>query len=356
MRALILAALLLAAVDPERPGWMLQECDRLNRRPHGAIARDEIQRARQAVLALQAAVARGDPKAEDLLDAAQRAFDQASGKIDAAQEDFHRADTLAFYADVALHNSRPDERKAVRESRALIVQMMRELDEGNPAYRATVERAELLLGPVLAEIDRRDRLLRNVIFGSLLASIVFAVVVFRLYRRQKPLSGKARALLLQREGALEIKTDALFKLLHRVEAITPGKPGEARGPLAHRVDELFVLVASASRVAREAAALLSPETIWRRLLRALSRKPALRAIDLLRDRPIEFHPEEGVELVLRGPLGEKERLSGPLSSYESFSLRFDELIAQFDARAAAVFDEVSRAEQEAIAGKPKRKG
>ncbi|MCB1128686.1 MAG: hypothetical protein KDM81_19480, partial [Verrucomicrobiae bacterium] len=69
---------------------------------------------------------------------------------------------------------------------------------------------------------------------------------------------------------------------------------------------------------------------------------------LLRDEPISFRPEEGLELVVRGPRTERDRLIGDLGSYQPFRTSFNDLIGTFNRHAGEALDSLDRIESSVI--------
>lgn len=165
-----------------------------------------------------------------------------------------------------------------------------------------------------------------------------------LNRRRRGSKRDAEALLGAWSTALNEKSSALVELLDRTQTIL-GNSAEAvavrfagqslqLGQQTIRdVDELFIMSACAGRIHRDTLALVQPAGWAARVTSLFAARRYRAAIRRLRDQPIAFRPEEGLELVLRGRKSARDTLLGSLESYQPFTLSFSELIAAFNERA-----------------------
>lgn len=246
-----------------------------------------------------------------------------------------------------------DSLRAARESHA----------RGESRYAAELAAASQSLDVAHGQIDaarqtaeRRRLLASSALGGSLL---LVAVVLLVLNRRRRPIKREAETLLQDWRAALGEKTTALFALLDRRGTVVGSSVAEAGAryqrdtlDLARRViadvDELFIMAACVDRVLRDAETALTPKILWTQLAHLFRRQPYRRALRLLRDEPIAFRPDEGLELVVRGPRTERDRLIGELSSYQPFRSSFNELIEAFNRHAGAALDGLDRIESSVV--------
>ncbi len=192
---------------------------------------------------------------------------------------------------------------------------------------------------------RAARLRRQAAAGGGAAAAAGAgALLFGLNRRRRGPRSEALALVQTWTAGLNEKTVALFDLLDRVRTVLGGSTEEVAERYAGRtleagqriirdVDELSIMSACAGRVLGEAQALIEPAGWGGRARAWISAGPYREAIRRLRDEPIRFRPEEGLELVIRGPRTERETLLGHLESYQPFTMTFTELIDAFNERA-----------------------
>jgi hypothetical protein len=165
-----------------------------------------------------------------------------------------------------------------------------------------------------------------------------------LSRRRKPIKVEAEELLASWDRGFDSKTQSLFKLLDRTaviigsEADLPkrGYTGETltlSKQTIEDVDELFIMSSAVDRVLREARKLVHPSYSTFQVINKLSTNRYLKAMKLLRDQPITFSPEDGIEPILRVD-GEKEKseLLGKIEAYKPFALSFTQLVDAFNER------------------------
>lgn len=181
-----------------------------------------------------------------------------------------------------------------------------------------------------------------------------------LNRRRLASKLDAEGLFRQLQTALREKTNALFALLDRRATVVGSSSAEAARRYAgatlelsrqaiRDVDELFIMSACVDRVLADARAILRPVRVGPQLLNLFRRAPYRRVLRLLRDEPIAFRPDEGLELIVRGERTERDRLLGDVHAYQPFAMTFEGLIAAFNERAAralAAFDRIEQAAPE----------
>ncbi|MFP2934668.1 hypothetical protein ACLESO_58085, partial [Pyxidicoccus sp. 3LG] len=214
-----------------------------------------------------------------------------------------------------------------------------------------------LAGIQKAEAERALRVF-GVFVGSVALLTVLGIARFRRNRRRR----EALTRYTQWRTAIDEKTQALFGLLDRTHGVAgrsredieqryAGVSRERALKLASDVDELFLLSVAAARVLGEADTWLTGGTgVLNWFGKHLTTGRYARVTHLLRDQPIAFHPDEGVELVLRGGRTDTQKLIGPLASYQPFSLSFEALVEAFNTRAAnalAALDSLEHAPERA---------
>ena len=195
------------------------------------------------------------------------------------------------------------------------------------------------------EADATTRRYRNgaITGGSGLLACLAGGGVY-LSRRRKPLKVEAEELLASWDRGFDKKTESLFQLLDRTavvigsEADLPqrGYTGETLSlsqKTIEDVDELFIMSSAVDRILREARELVHPKHSTFQVVNTLSTNRYLRAMKLLRDQPVTFTPEDGIEPILREDRqNEKTDILGRIESYKPFSLSFTQLVDAFNER------------------------
>ncbi len=217
-----------------------------------------------------------------------------------------------------------------------------EIIRSREALRKKIERQK--------EVDReariRTRQMRNLAFlvGTIAFFLVVAMAIY-LNRRRTKWKREAEDLLASWERGFRQKTDALFELLDRTAVVVGSsadlsKRGYSGETLAlsrktiKDVDELFIMSSAVERVLAEARDEIHPKYGYLRFVNLFASRRYHRAMKLLRDEPIRFAPEEGIELIVRDDATEHRKLLGNLETYTAFALSFNELIAEFNDRAS----------------------
>jgi len=309
--------------------------------PELAEARAALEQARASVLSLR-------PNHQTLLDTAQDSrtkletlltatarhelrLGELTGLLDALEKDPHAE---AVQQDIA------DVHAVLRKAREAFARQDRSYTEplrwSESAYQQAHER--------LAAARSRAAMYR-MFAGIAAVAAVIALLLVRNRRNQH--MRKAAELHAQWRKALDEKMQALFALLDRthlaaghsreeIQKRYSGTTRERALALASEVDELFLLSVGASRVLAQAEELLTGKGALDWVAAQLTASRFVRVTRLLRDEPIAFHPDEGIELVLRGRPTAEQRLIGDLASYQPFSLSFEALIEAFSTRAGNV--------------------
>ncbi len=316
----------------------------------GDLGRLELTGLKIELAAVQAAVEQGDPqsavrKAEALHARVQtllRALEQYP-------RDGRTLESLA--TQLQAEAGRPSASRVpgpVQSARESLEAARREYARGDSSYVALLEAASRAVATARMAVAgaeaaaARQQVFLGMTLFSLLAGA--AVVGLLLNRRRLPVMVEARHLHELWRNALSEKTTALFALLDRRLGVLGESEEETvrryRGgtlqlgrQIIQDVDELFIMSSCAGRVLEQAGELVAPAGIWLRLLNLFGRTRYRQAVALLRDHPIAFKPEEGLELVVRGQRTERDRLAGDLQSYRPFTMTFHELIEAFNQRA-----------------------
>ncbi len=181
-----------------------------------------------------------------------------------------------------------------------------------------------------------------------------------LNRRRLGPKRESEALFTAWEKGLGEKNVALFDLLDRRSSLVGDSAEEAArrysgetlqlgSQVIQDVDEVFIMSSCTGRVLQDAESLLQPRVVWAKLVNLFFAQRYLQALRLLRDHPIEFRPGDALELVVRGPRTEKDRLLGNLASYQPFTMTFNELIDAFNQRAGRALAALDTIESNLIA-------
>ncbi|WP_164016038.1 hypothetical protein [Pyxidicoccus trucidator] len=324
--------------------------------PEVGAAQEALEMARSAAQVLASdrearfaeAVARREAldKVLEELSRSEQRMNALPGLLDAAGQ---RRDAALVQSHLAAS------REALRKAREAF-------ERGEPAFTGRVRASDEAYAVALAGIRKAEaeRALRvfGVFVGSVTLLTVLGIARFRRNRRRR----EALTRYTQWRTAIDEKTQALFGLLERTHAVAgrsredieqryAGVSRERGLKLASDVDELFLLSVAAARVLGEADTWLTGGTgVLNWFGKHLTTGRYARVTRLLRDQPITFHPDEGVEWVLRGGRTDTQKLIGPLASHQPFSLSFEALVEAFNSRAAnalAVLDSLEHAPERA---------
>ncbi len=245
----------------------------------------------------------------------------------------------------------------LQSARQDLAQARLEHERANAAYaaslnsaRQSLREAENRINDSLLDAARRRQF---AVLGSLAALGILGGLGIGLNRRRFPDKREAHQLAALWSKGLEEKTRALFDLLDWVSGVLGASSQEAAQrysgetlkisqQIIQDVDELMIMSACAGRVLSEARARIEPVTISARLLNGFSRRNYRAAIRRLRDEPVAFRPEDGLELVVRGPKTERDSLLGRLESYQPFAMSFNQLMETFNERAGRALSNLER--------------
>jgi hypothetical protein len=319
---------------------------------HPAAARtlaDSVkQRAMSAVRAIEDFLKDGpeiDGVARSLKETAALPFSQAARtELDAGGQSLKQAGLAHARADSAYVAALATARQCVQSARNRAV-------AAAEADRQARERAEA------AARLHRHLILAGTATG-LIALGALGIILNLLRRGRKQ---EALALVEVWSKALDEKTFALFSLLERTHRIVGASREEASQRYAGEtlrlsqqiirdVDELMIMSACATRILNGARGLATPAGAAGRFINLFAAAKYKGTIRRLRDEPIVFQPEEGLELAIRGSKTERERLLGSLESYQPFKLSFNELIAGFNQRAGRALASLDQVETSLVKG------
>jgi hypothetical protein len=316
----------------------------------GDLGRVEMTGLKLELAAIQSAVEQGDT--QNAVRKADALRERVQALVRALEQYPRDGQTLEGLAtQLQAEAGRPHASRVqgpVESARESLAAARREYERGDSSYVALLEAASRAVATARMAVAGaeaaalRQQVFLGMTFFSLLAGA--AVVGLLLNRRRMPFMVEARHLHDLWRQALSEKTTALFALLDRrlgvlgeseEETVRRYRGGTLRlgRQIIQDVDELFIMSSCAGRILEQAGELVEPTGIRLRLLNLFARAPYRQAVALLRDHPIAFKPEEGLELVVRGQRTERDRLVGDLQSYRPFTMTFHELIEAFNQRA-----------------------
>jgi len=238
-------------------------------------------------------------------------------------------------------------------TRQTLQAVLQEHARAESTYAAHLDAAkrEVPMAAMMVEAAERAARQRQWALGLSATTLLGMVVLLGLFlnRRRAGVKRDAEVLCATWEKGMQEKSAALFNLLDEREGLVGRSADEAAGRYAGEtlrvceqvikdVDELFIMSACVGRILTEAQACLAPAVVWGRLANLFLKRRFLRAQALLHDEPIAFRPEEALDLVVRGPRTERDRLAGKLANYQPFRMTFSELINAFNERAERALD------------------
>jgi len=248
---------------------------------------------------------------------------------------------------------------------------------GDSAYVLHFQNASAALNSALQEIDRAkaeaaraaaaarrqaqvEAEFRRTAIGAVIlvsVSALVGLIMFLYSLHQGRLDEKDAAIQVFNSWVQSIKgqTDELFHLLDRNSQVIgsaaslpskgyTGRTRELSEQTVKDIDSLFIMSSSVHRVVNEARALIFPSFFLLALYNLFSPKRYLAALRRLKDEPIRFKPEDGVEPIQRsGSVSEQPLRTA--DQHESFELTFTELIDschQKASRARAALDTLEK--------------
>ncbi|MEM1294545.1 MAG: hypothetical protein AAGH89_04215 [Verrucomicrobiota bacterium] len=189
-----------------------------------------------------------------------------------------------------------------------------------------------------AEKEKRERIAR--VFAVTMEILLLLGMIgaaWWLSRRRRKTKVAALSLFDSWDRGVREQTDALFGLLDRSATVVGsaanlserGYSGETlklSKEIIEDVDELFIMSACVQRVLKDVAQLIRPRNPLLKAFNQFFADRYDRGNRRLRDELIRFHPDEGIEPILRDERGEPERILGHLEAHEPFELSFPALI------------------------------
>lgn len=332
----------------------------------GDLAVPDLAGSRSRLAEARRLLTRGDP-------AAAR---QLAGEVGTAAtallraQDQHREDAAHLeelggrYQELAQHRRADAARQALAAAADNLKLARVEHTRGDPAYAGHLAAAAQAIQNAAAAVAFAERLARTATLSGVFAAsggcAVLGLLGLALNRRRLKVKLEAEALFANVRQALREKTDALFALLDRRAAVVgvtgqdaarryAGETLRLSQQVIQDVDQLFIMSACVDRVLADAEALLQPRSAGARFGNRFSRRRYRRVLHLLRDEPIAFRPDEGLELIVRGARTERDRLLGDVHAYQPFAMTFEALLAAFNERAARALASLDRIESAAPA-------
>ncbi len=327
----------------------------------GDLARPDLAAMRADLTSASAALENGNPSAaKALADTVQVRAVQAEKAIadhraagPALQEWNHKLDQLAAHPFAAAGRVQLD------EARAALAEARQAHARGDSAYvkamtglEAAWQRAGMTMRA--AEVAATQRLwIIRITSGAGFVALLALGVGLNLRRRGS--RREALALVEAWKQGLGEKTVALFELLDRAHGVLGDSAEEAARRYQGRslalsqqiiqdVDELMIMSACAGRVLESAQVLAQPADLGARCVNTFAVRRYRTATRRLRDEPVAFRHDDGLELVVRGPKSERETLLGRLENYQPFTMSFQELIEAFNQRARRALSALEQVE------------
>ena len=207
-----------------------------------------------------------------------------------------------------------------------------------------------------AESARRAKSTRKAVaVGCAVAIAALLGLMVLLARRRRPIKEEVEARLANWRLKFREHTDRLFGLLDRANVVVGseeeldrrGYAGETERisrEAIRDVDRLFIMSTAVERVLASAGGLVYPKYAYQRAHNRFGISRYRRASALLEVDPITFRPGDGVAPLVREGEGEDGRPLGRPEEQEAFSLTFEQLVEQFAALAAGAKDKLDTIE------------
>ncbi|MCF7762671.1 MAG: hypothetical protein K9N62_03270 [Verrucomicrobia bacterium] len=327
----------------------------------GEIAHPNLAQMRVDLAAARAALDDDNPKAarslaEQVRAQAQSAtlsiedYRQAESEFTVMERHLREASS-ARYAGIA--------EQVLSEARAALTQARQAHERAEPAYQNHLETTGQKLQKAQAQIQFAERAAARqrqyMRIGSASGAALLLLIGVALNLRRRRSREEALALCEAWSKALNEKASALVELLEKTRILLGASKDEVSGRFSGTtlelgrqvvcdVDELFIMSSCAGHIHHDAEALVRPERLARRAFNLFAGANYQKTIRRLRDEPVEFRPEQRLELLLRGPRGKHAALLGNLESYQPFKLSFSELIDAFNHRASRAVETLGRIE------------
>ncbi|MBM3832333.1 MAG: hypothetical protein FJ403_03460 [Verrucomicrobia bacterium] len=251
----------------------------------------------------------------------------------------------------------------LKSARTALEKARQEHGRGDSSYAAYLDTSQVALASATKVIDVALRSAatsrRLTAISSVMALFGLCGIGWGLNRRRAKAKNECLDLLKTWETGLGEKNVALFELLDRTSTVVGASSdkaaqryaGETRklsDQIIKDVDELFIMSACTGRVLRDAQAFAYPAGALQRCQNLFGTRRYAAALNLLRDQPIAFRPDEALELIVRGPKTERDTLLGHLESYKPFTMSFNQLIDEFNQRAARALASIELVESSLI--------
>jgi hypothetical protein len=331
----------------------------------GDLARPDLARMRADLNAAQSALDNNNlpavaSLANNVTQRAQTHIQALDEYLQAASELDARDQTYPRLAGSPYHRAAQADLESGRQA---LDKAHQEYQRGDSAYKTSLASATQSLRTAEGRIQAAKRTTEFNRQLALLLSVValagLGVLGYGLNRRRLPLKKEALELAGLWSNGLGEKTIALFDLLERVSGVLGSSSDEAAQrysgetlklsqQIIQDVDELFIMSACAGRILNDTQALLDPPNAPARWFNLFAARHYRAAIRRLRDESIRFKPEDGLELVVRGPKTERDTLLGHLESYQPFAMSFNQLIEAFNERASRALANLEQVESSLV--------
>ncbi|MCP3097464.1 hypothetical protein LZ198_01100 [Myxococcus sp. K15C18031901] len=319
-----------------------------------ALASAELEAARAAMVTARRAARDLSPSREQDFAVAAQALAKVETALGEAQRARARVQSLSDQLDVAARSPHAGKARGdLAKARAALDETRAALERNDAAYATRLSQAEVLCASAVSAVEAARQAFVAMVAGLVLGGAGVVLAGYLVRRRRNQRRRAALALHARRRSAVDGGTQALFVLQERTHVAAGasheaterrfvGVSRERAARLVSGVDELFLLSAAASRVLHRAEAVLTPKDAWDWLGSQVSTARYDALLALLRDAPIVFHSDDGVEAVVRGP---RKDDSGGTGAIAPFSLTFGALWDAFDSRSGRAREDLEALEE-----------
>ncbi|MCC7386434.1 MAG: hypothetical protein IT384_31640 [Deltaproteobacteria bacterium] len=333
----------------------------------GDLARPELTKMRTDLANAQSLLQQGNPSAARAL--ADQVQQRASNHMKALDAFAEAPRTFASIQktidDAASHEYAAAAQTQLADARKSLESAKAEHRAGDSSYAPQMKAARSQADAALEAAKSAERS-ANLQHGLelALALALFAAgagLGFVKNRKAREKGKEAQELLKRWEAALhekhsqalKLRDDAKLAIGGNAEAALQRFEGESRQlalSLIKDVDQMRLMLGATEGVFDRAE-----ELMGKRLANLFSTKNYEEAINVLRDQPIEWKPEDGLAAAL-GKRSDKEMLSGSLESYDPFKMSFKEMMdgttpgrEGFNVRAARAYDSLQQIQNNQVA-------